>query len=89
LGVPESRVIAGLLLRGRSVLVRGRPSQVEAPLWKLIQDGSVEEATPACLASALNKLGDFLGLVVRDQYRTFAGTLADSLDRLPRGVPRS
>lgn len=108
LKVPESRVIAGLLLRDvtdrewrkaiydenvlqtrspktakrLSVLVRGRLSLVEAPLWKLILDGSVVEATHACLAAAVKGnclLGDFLDLVVRDQYRTFKETLALTL----------
>ncbi len=106
--MPESRVIAGLLLREvtdrewrkaiydenvlqtrspktakrLSVLVRGRLSLVEAPLWKLILDGSVVEATHACLAAAVKGsflLGDFLDLVVRDQYRTFKETLALTL----------
>lgn len=108
LKVPESRVIAGLLLREvtdrewrkaiydenvlqtrspktakrLSVLVRGRLSLVEAPLWNLIVDGSVVEATHACLAAAVkgsSLLGDFLDLVVRDQYRTFKETLALTL----------
>ena len=105
LKVPESRVIAGLLLRDvtdrewrkaiydenvlqarspktakrLSVLVRGRLSLVEAPLWKLILDGSVVEATHACLAAAVKGsflLGDFLDLVLRDQDRTCKETLA-------------
>lgn len=108
LKVPESRVIAGLLLRevdGRewrkaiydqnvlqvrspktakrlSVLIRGRLSLVESPLWKVIRDGSVVEATHACLAAAVkcsHLLGDFLDLVVREQYRTFKQTLALTL----------
>lgn len=108
LKVPESRVIAGLLLRGvtdkewrkaiydqnvlqarspktakrLSVLIRGRLDKVEAPLWKLIHDGSVVEATHACLAAAIKAshlLGDFLDLVVRDQYRTFKETLSRRL----------
>ena len=108
LKVPESRVIAGLLLRevtGRewrkaiydenvlqarspktakrlSVLIRGRLDSVDAPLWKLMRDGSVVEATHACLAAAVKAshlLGDFLDLVVRDQYRTFKETLALTL----------
>lgn len=105
LKVPESRVIAGLLLRDVSdrewrkaiykenvlqvrspktakrisVLIGGRLNSVEAPLWKVIRDGSVIEATHACLAAAVNSsflLGDFLDLVVRDQYRTFKETLS-------------
>lgn len=108
LKVPESRVIAGLLLRGVShrewreaiynenvlqvrspktakrfsVLIRGRLANVESPLWKLIRDGSAVEATHACLAAAVKNsylLGDFLDLVVREQYRTFKKTLALTL----------
>jgi hypothetical protein len=55
-----------------SALIRGRLSLVEAPLWKLIQDGSAVEATHACLAAAVKAshlLGDFLDLVVRDECR--------------------
>lgn len=105
LKLPESRVIAGLLLRGVSdkewrqaiyddnilqtrspktakrlaVLIRGRLSSVEAPLWKLIHDGSAKEASHACLAAAVKAsylLGDFLDLVLREQYGTFKETLS-------------
>ena len=65
-----------------SVLIRGRLPLVEAPLWKLIHDGSVVEATHSCLVAAVKAsflLGDFLDLVVRDQYRTFKETLSHSL----------
>ena len=65
-----------------SVLIRGRLSLVKAPLWKLIHDGSVVEATHACLAAAVKAsqlLGDFLDLVVRDEYRTFKETLSLTL----------
>jgi hypothetical protein len=108
LKVPESRVIAGLLLREvtdrewrkaiydenvlqarspktakrLSVLIRGRLGSVEAPVWKLVRDGSVVEATHGCLAAAVkgsNLLGDFLDLVVRDQYRMFKESLALTL----------
>ncbi len=62
-----------------SVLIRGRLALVEAPLWKLIRDGSAVEATHSCLAAAVKAsclLGDFLDLVVRDHYRTFKETLS-------------
>jgi hypothetical protein len=65
-----------------SVLIRGRLSLVKAPLWKLIHDGSVVEATHACLAAAVKAshlLGDFLDLVVRDEYRTFKESLSLTL----------
>lgn len=108
LKVPESRVVADLLLRGVtdrewrkaiyqenvlqarspktakrfSVLIRGRLASVEAPLWRLIRDGSGVEATQACLAATIKVsrlLGDFLDLVVREQYRTFKETLSLTL----------
>lgn len=61
-----------------ATLIRGRLSSVESPLWKLVKDGSVVEATHACLAAAVKAsllLGDFLDLVVRNQYRTFKESL--------------
>ncbi|MDA1349797.1 MAG: DUF1819 family protein [Chloroflexi bacterium] len=65
-----------------SDLIRGRLSSVEAPLWQLIHDGSVVEATHACLAAAVkvsHLVGDFLDTVVRDQYATFKQTLSLTL----------
>lgn len=108
LKVPESRVVAGLLLRKvteqewrnaiytqnvlqtRSpktakriaILIRNRLDLVDSTLWKLIHDGSAIEATHACLAAAIKAshlLGDFLDLVVRDQYLTFKQTLSRRL----------
>lgn len=108
LKVPESRVIAGLLLRAvserewrkaiyddnvlqarspktakrLSILIRGRLSLVKPPLWRMATDGSVVEATHACLAAAVKSsflLGDFLDLVLRDQYRTFRESLSRTL----------
>lgn len=105
LKVPESRIIADLLLREAtdpewrkaiyeenvlqarslktakriSILIHGRLSLVEAPLWRMVRDGSSVEATHACLAAAVKSsrlLGDFLDLVLREQYRTFKVTLA-------------
>ena len=106
--MPESRVIAELLLRNvtdrewrkaiygenvlqarspktakrLSVLIRGRLASVEAQLWKVIHDGTLVEATHGCLAATVKTsflLGDFLDLVVREQYRTFQKTLSLSL----------
>lgn len=108
LKVPESRVIADLLiqkvtppewqnaiyrdnvLQARSektakrfsVLIRGRLNSVDSALWKLIRDGSAVEATHACLAATVKTsrlLGDFLDLVVREQYRTFKEKLSLTL----------
>ena len=44
-----------------------------ADLWKLVRDGNGTVATHAVLAAAVKHsplLGDFLDLVVRDQFRT-------------------
>lgn len=105
LKVPESRLIADLLLRGvdeatwrtalvdenilqtRStktasrlcLLLRGRLETMDEGLWKLVRDGSAIVATHGCLAAAVKRsplLGDFLDLVVRDQYRLFAEGLS-------------
>ncbi len=108
LKVPESRVIADLLLRGVDVadwdkavldqnvlqarttetarrlarLIRARLTLMEAGLWRLVRDGTGDTATHAVLAAAIKHsllLGDFLDLVVREQYRIFATTLSDKL----------
>jgi hypothetical protein len=65
-----------------AALIRGRLSLVEAPLWTLIRDGSMKEATHACLAATVKAsplVGDFLDWVVRDAYRTFKATLSLTL----------
>jgi hypothetical protein len=100
LKIPESRIIAGLLLDGvsdeqwrhaievenvlqrrgpgtakrQSSLIRGRLQTMRADLWRLIRDGSTQVATQAVFAAAIKHsplLGDFLDLVVRDQFRMF------------------
>lgn len=63
-------------------LVRQRLSLMTADLWRLIRDGSGDEATHAVLAAAVKHsplLGDFLDLVVREQWRTFNPTLPKRL----------
>ena len=108
LKVPESRIVADLLLKdvhaqgwqealhknnvlqARNVetarrlgrLIRNRLKLADAELWQLIRDGSQTVATHACLATAIKHsalLGDFLDLVVREQYRLFNPTLSKSL----------
>ncbi len=108
LKVPESRVIADLLLRGvngddwlaavlqqnvlqprtaetarrLSRLIRARLTLMDAGLWRLVRDGTGDTATHAVLAAAVKHsmlLGDFLDLVVREQYRIFGTTLSDKL----------
>jgi hypothetical protein len=63
-------------------LIRQRLELMESDLWKLVRDGSAVVATHAVLAAAVKHsplLGDFLDLVVRDQYRVFAKALTDKL----------
>ncbi len=108
LKVPESRVIADLLLRGvdqagwrkavydqnvlqaRSAktakrlrtLIRSRLETMTDDLWRLVRDGTGDIATHACLAAAVKHshlVGDFLDLVVRDQYRMYADALSRKL----------
>jgi hypothetical protein len=108
LKVPESRVIADLLLRGvdaagwkdaieernvlqarspktakrLTLLIRGRLETMGKELWRLVRDGKGDVATHAVLAAAVKHsplLGDFLDLVVREQYRLFAKALSNKL----------
>lgn len=63
-------------------LIRQRLELMNADLWRLIRDGSKTVATHACLAAAIKHsalLGDFLDLVVREQYRLFASKLSPTL----------
>ena len=108
LKLPESRIIADLLLRKAtadkwheaivtknvlqarspatarrlSQLTRARLEAMGPDLWRLIRDGKGDVATHAALAAAVKQsrlLGDFLDLVVREQYRTFSTSLSNSL----------
>lgn len=108
LKVPESRVIADLLLRNTSehgwrtaifndnllqartpatakrlrTLLRQRLEPMGSGLWKLIRDGSAEVTTHASLAATIKQsrlLGDFLDLIVRDEYRRFSPALSPQL----------
>lgn len=108
LKVPESRVVAGLLLRGQKDqgwhkaivednalqarnlqsairvgrLVRQRLDLMKPDLLKLVRDGTGSVATHAVFAAAIKHsplLGDFLDLVVREQFRVFSTTLPKKL----------
>src|SRR5258708_14531978 len=64
------------------LLIRGRLETMDAGLWKLVRNGSALVATHACLAAAVKHsftLGDFLDLVVREQYRLFSPALSNKL----------
>jgi hypothetical protein len=63
-------------------LIRGRLETMTDALWRMVRDGTTDVATHACLAAAVKHshlLGDFLDLVVRDQYRMYAETLCRKL----------
>jgi hypothetical protein len=108
LKVPESRIIAGLLLRSVDAegwkdaivkqnvlkarspatatrltkLIRGRLETMGPDLWKLVRDAKGIVATHAVLAAAVKHshlLGDFLGLVIGEQYRLYAKALSNKL----------
>jgi hypothetical protein len=108
LKLPESRIVADLLLRNlgpddwhdaivaRNVLqarnpatarrmaklIRSRLELMEPELWRLIRDGRANVATHAALAAAVKHsrlLGDFLQIVVSEQYRTFTPKLSNKL----------
>lgn len=108
LKLPESRVVADLLLRSvggadfhRAIveqnvlqtrspasavrigrLVQSRLALMGAGLWRLVRDGTGTVATHAVFAAAVKHsalLGDFLDLVVHEQYRGFATTLSKKL----------
>ena len=108
LKLPESRIIADLLLRQLSDdewkqaihkdnilqvanpatatrlthLIRGRLETMEADLWRLVRDGDQVVAAHAVFAAAIKHsklLGDFLDLVVREQFRVFNPTLSNKL----------
>ena len=108
LKVPETRIIADLLLRNveaegwkeaiieRNVLqarspatasrltklIRSRLETMGPDLWKLVRDGKGSVAVHAVFSAAVKHsplLGDFLELVVGEQYRQFSPTLSKKL----------
>ncbi len=72
-------------------LVRNRLETMTDALWRLVRDGTSDEATHACLAAAVKHsylLGDFLDLVVREQYQTVRrDALQKAVGRLRRRLP--
>jgi hypothetical protein len=108
LKLPESRIIADMLLRqvdaegwkdaivkknvlqARSPstasrltkLIRGRLATMGPDLWILIRDGKGTVATHAIFAAAVKHsplLGDFLEIVVGEQYRLFSPALSNKM----------
>ena len=108
LKLPESRLIADLLLRQvdaegwkdaivtknvlqarnpatarrLTTLIRRRLETMGPELWKLVRDGNGTVAAHAVLAAAVKHsplLGDFLHIVVAEQYRLFSPALSRKL----------
>jgi len=108
LKISETRIIAGLFLRGVDEqgwrqaiivdnvlqsrnsatairiarLIKARLALMDAELWKMIYEGTGNLVAHAALAAAIKHsplLGDFLDLVVREQYQMFNPTLSNRL----------
>lgn len=108
LKLPESRVVADLLLRKVDAegwkdaivtknvlqarnpatarrltkLIRGRLETMGPDLWKLVKDGKGTVAVHAVFAAAVKHsplLGDFLDIVVGEQYRLFGKALTNTM----------
>jgi len=63
-------------------LIRHRLETMRPELWKLVRDGTSTVATHAALAAAVKHsplLGDFLDLVVREQFRVFNPRLSKAI----------
>ena len=70
----KSRVTA----RNLGKLLRARLAPFDPPFWQMIRDSASPLVQHALLAAAVKHsplLGDFLDLVVREQFRRFAPTL--------------
>lgn len=63
-------------------LIRSRLETLGPDIWKLIRDGQGPVAIHATFAAAVKQsplLGDFLALVVADQYRRFGKALSNKM----------
>ena len=63
-------------------LIRSRLDSMGPDLWKLVRDGKGSVATHAIFAAAVKQsplLGDFLGMVVADQYRRFGRAISNKM----------
>jgi hypothetical protein len=63
-------------------LIRARLEPMGPEIWHLVRDGKGAVATHAVFAAAVKHsalLGDFLGMVVAEQYRVFAKALTNRL----------
>lgn len=76
----QARTVATAVRLGR--LIRKRLELMKPELWRLVRDGTSAVAIHAVLAAAVKHsplLGDFLDLVVREQYRVFTKILSNKL----------
>jgi hypothetical protein len=63
-------------------LIRSRLESMGPDLWNLVRDGQGSVAMHAVFAAAVKQsplLGDFLGMVVADQYRRFGKTISNKM----------
>jgi Putative inner membrane protein (DUF1819) len=63
-------------------LIRGRMATMGPELWRMVRDGKGSVVTHAVLAAAVKHsplLGDFLDLVVREQYQKFGRVLTNKM----------
>ncbi len=68
--------------RRLSQLIRGRLETLGPDLWKLVRDGKGDVAIHAVFAAAVKHsqlLGDFLEIVVGEQYRLFSKSLTNNM----------
>jgi len=68
--------------RNLGALLKARLVPFEPPFWELVRDSATPQLQQALLAAAVKHsplLGDFLDLVVRDQFRRFSPTLPANL----------
>jgi hypothetical protein len=65
-----------------SRLLRRRLTSMGPELWTLVRDGNGVTATHACLSTAVKcsaLLGDFMDLVLRDEYRVLSPALSNRI----------
>jgi hypothetical protein len=71
-----------LTARRLRTLIAQRLEVMDADFWRLVAEGTGDVATHACLAATVKHsalLGDFLDLVVREQYKLYAVSLSNGL----------
>jgi hypothetical protein len=88
----QQAIVSGNILKAKNPatairlarLIRQRLEAMSPELWRMARDGTVVVATHALLAAAIKHsvlLGDFLDLIVRQEYRRFSQALSKRLWR--------